>query len=99
MSNLERDKIRIARLGGPTKVAELLHFDKEGGVQRVQNWLTRGIPAQVKLDNPSLFLVDLPEVTTVSSSDRPIGGSASPTSEPLIKLMSPQAPRNVAKGG
>lgn len=47
----------IKALGGPTKVAELLGYDKSnGGVQRVQNWLTRGIPAQVKLDNQLLFL-------------------------------------------
>jgi hypothetical protein len=52
---MESDKEIIARLGGPTKVAELLGYDKHGGVQRVQNWLTRGIPAKVKLANPSLF--------------------------------------------
>jgi hypothetical protein len=51
------DTEMIKALGGPTKVAELLGFDKgNGGVQRVQNWLTRGIPAQVKLDHPHLFL-------------------------------------------
>lgn len=47
----------IKALGGPTKVAELLGYDKAaGGVQRVQNWLTRGIPAQVKVDHPKVFL-------------------------------------------
>lgn len=47
----------IKALGGPTKVAELLGYDKaNGGVQRVQNWLTRGIPAQVKVDHPRIFL-------------------------------------------
>ncbi|MNV21651.1 hypothetical protein D3C71_1125920 [compost metagenome] len=51
------DPEMIKALGGPTKVAELLGYDKgNGGVQRVQNWLTRGIPAQVKLDHPHLFL-------------------------------------------
>lgn len=46
----------ILELGGPTKVAELLHLPREGGVQRVQNWKTRGVPAAVKLAHPKLFL-------------------------------------------
>ena len=47
----------IKSLGGPTKLAELLGYDKAaGGVQRVQNWTTRGIPAAVKLQRPDLFL-------------------------------------------
>lgn len=51
------DKDLIDALGGPTKVAQLLGFDKkQGGVQRVQNWIGRGIPAQVKLDFPHIFL-------------------------------------------
>lgn len=51
------DKDLIEVLGGPTRVAELLGYDKSsGGVQRVQNWITRGIPAKVKLDHPALFL-------------------------------------------
>jgi hypothetical protein len=55
MGNMD-DKQQILSLGGPTKVAELLGLDKtSGGVQRVQNWMTRGIPAQVKLDHPDLF--------------------------------------------
>jgi len=54
------DKQLIEELGGPSKVAELLGFDKKaGGVQRVQNWLTRGIPAEVKLAHPGIFLKDL----------------------------------------
>ena len=50
------DSQLIENLGGPTKVAELLKFDKQGGVQRVQNWLTRGIPAHVKVNYPHLFM-------------------------------------------
>ncbi len=46
----------ITHLGGPTRVAELLGLKKEWGVQRVQNWLTRGIPPKVKLEWPHLFL-------------------------------------------
>lgn len=45
----------IDDLGGATKVAELLGYDK-GGVQRVHNWRTRGIPPKVKLERPDLFL-------------------------------------------
>ena len=47
----------IKALGGPTKVAGLLQYNKAaGGVQRVQNWLTRGIPSAVKLKFPEIFL-------------------------------------------
>jgi hypothetical protein len=47
----------IERLGGPTKVAEMLGLDKRrGGVQRVQNWITRGIPPAVKLEHQGIFL-------------------------------------------
>jgi len=47
----------INDLGGPAKVAELLGYDKRsGGVQRVSNWITRGIPSKVKVDFPHLFL-------------------------------------------
>ena len=49
------DKQRIHDLGGPTRVAELLNLKKHGGAQRVQNWLTRGSPARVKLAHPELF--------------------------------------------
>lgn len=53
---MSNDKKLIDDLGGPTKVAELLGYDKHGGVQRVQNWTTRGIPPKVKLEHPDLFL-------------------------------------------
>jgi hypothetical protein len=48
----------IRDLGGPAKICELLGYDKEGGVQRVQNWITRGIPSRVKVQRPDLFMVD-----------------------------------------
>lgn len=54
---MSEDKKLIERLGGPAKVAELLAYPKHGGVQRVQNWMTRGIPAKVKLEHPALFLI------------------------------------------
>lgn len=50
----------IKNLGGPTRVAEILGYDTaEGGAQRVQNWLTRGIPAQVKVHFPHIFMAHL----------------------------------------
>lgn len=50
------DSELIELLGGPTRLAERLGYIKAGGVQRVQNWKVRGIPARVKLDRPDLFL-------------------------------------------
>lgn len=50
--DLHPDAPLIAELGGPTKVAKKLGLTP----QRVQNWLTRGIPAQVKVDHPRLFM-------------------------------------------
>lgn len=47
----------IKDLGGPAVLARKLGYDTDnGGVQRVQNWLTRGIPPKVKLERPDLFL-------------------------------------------
>jgi hypothetical protein len=51
------DKELIAQLGGPAKVAELLGYDKHGGVQRVHNWIARGIPASVKVEFPHIFMI------------------------------------------
>jgi hypothetical protein len=46
------DAALIDRLGGPSKLAKRLRYDpKKGGVQRVQNWKIRGIPASVERDN------------------------------------------------
>lgn len=53
---IARDKALIDELGGPAKLAGKLGYDKDGGVQRVQNWMTRGIPAAVKVDRPDLFM-------------------------------------------
>jgi len=50
----ESDKQTILKLGGPSKVAELVGASR----QRTQNWMTRGIPARVKLQFPQYFLVD-----------------------------------------
>ena len=59
MQQLERDRALITKLGGPAKVAELLHWEKYGGVQRVQNWMSRGIPASVKVQFPAIFMPEL----------------------------------------
>jgi hypothetical protein len=47
----------LESLGGAGQVAKLLGYDKRaGGIQRVQNWLSRGIPSKVKLEHPEVFL-------------------------------------------
>ena len=47
----------INALGGPRKVCELLGYDKRtGGVQRINNWLVRGIPYKVKLEHAALWM-------------------------------------------
>jgi len=50
------DAALIRDLGGPTKVARMLGYPQLGGVQRVQNWIKRGIPAAVKVAHPDIFL-------------------------------------------
>lgn len=54
------DAALIAQLGGPAKLAESLGYKSAGGVQRVHNWVTRGIPSKVKVERPDLFLRALP---------------------------------------
>jgi len=49
------DKDLIISLGGPAKVAALLGFDKKHGTQRVFNWMTRGIPYRIRVENKNLF--------------------------------------------
>lgn len=53
---IHSDAALIERLGGSAKVAELLGLDKDGGTQRVFNWITRGIPPRIKLKHPAIFL-------------------------------------------
>lgn len=56
-TNKLKDKQLILSLGGASEVAKLVGiYHQKGGVQRVFNWLSRGIPAQVKVDFPHLFL-------------------------------------------
>ena len=51
--SISTDKDIIVALGGSTKVAEMLGLKSK---QRVQNWMTRGIPSEVKLQYPHIFL-------------------------------------------
>jgi hypothetical protein len=79
-SDIEADRLTIEHLGGPTKLAELLGYDKKaGGVQRIQNWTKRGIPSDVKLRWPELFLTELMDaVDRMKASDDvqpPVGGT------------------------
>ncbi|MDE1179468.1 hypothetical protein [Paraburkholderia sp.] len=80
-TDLHPDSQLIEELGGATKLAERLGYQARGGIQRIQNWKTRGIPAEVKLEHPELFLTDLidraratddtqPPVGTVKGSDK-----------------------------
>lgn len=47
----------IDLMGGPAKLAAELGFDPlKGGVQRVHNWRTRGIPAAVRLEHRETFM-------------------------------------------
>lgn len=67
----------IERLGGASEVARLLGYPDKGGVQRVHNWKTRGIPAEVKIQRPDLFLTDLIERAKSSDDTQPpVGGSS-----------------------
>jgi hypothetical protein len=49
---IQSDKELIALLGGSSAVAKRLKIS----AQRVHNWLSRGIPASMKLKNHKLFL-------------------------------------------
>ena len=51
------DKDLIMKLGGVGAVSSYLGVS----YQCVFNWLTRGIPAQVKLDNRDVFLTSDPQ--------------------------------------
>ena len=71
-----RDSELIDKLGGVTALAVRLGFEKQGGVQRVQNWKLRGIPARVKLQWPDIFL--RPDVVT---ADHPAPSEPSAATE------------------
>lgn len=56
VSQVEKDALLIEKLGGPAKVADLLDFKDEIGTQRVYNWTKRGIPSQIRIDHPEIFM-------------------------------------------
>jgi hypothetical protein len=55
-TQIEQDAELIEELGGSTAVSDLLNFEKPNGPARVNNWKTRGIPAEVKLAHPLIFV-------------------------------------------
>ena len=87
-TELHPDSKIIDDLGGPSKLSELLGYDKtHGGVQRIQNWKKRGIPSSVKISHPELFMTEL--IDRIKSSDDvqpPVGGSSRKTKEARMRL-------------
>lgn len=61
----------IKNLGGPTALAKRLKYKKPGSVQRVANWITRGIPARIKLEHPELFRRKQPKTRKESVAAQP----------------------------
>jgi hypothetical protein len=50
------DKQIITAHGGVLELARKLGYDPaRGGIQRVQNWTVRGIPARVRLEHADVF--------------------------------------------
>lgn len=56
------DKELIKKLGGVVAVSEYLGVS----YQCVFNWLTRGIPSKVKVDNKEVFLTEDPQPLPVT---------------------------------
>lgn len=56
MNQIAEDAKLIREMGGPTKVAAILAAGPKVSVQRVQNWLTRGIPSHIKVAYPHYFM-------------------------------------------
>jgi phage terminase Nu1 subunit (DNA packaging protein) len=52
---LAADNALISDLGGVAELARRLGYS----IQRVQNWKSRGIPPEEKLNRPDLFLREL----------------------------------------
>ncbi len=71
----------ISHYGGPTQFARLLGLTSPGSVQRVANWIARGIPADIKLKHPGLFGIH-------------IGGIAQPSATGLATQQEGQGAAN-----
>lgn len=52
---MKTDAQLIDELGGSAKVASMLGYKPEIGIQRVHNWKARGIPAAVRLKHIDIF--------------------------------------------
>lgn len=65
----------IRALGGPRRLCELLGYDeRNGGLQRIYNWVRRGnIPYQVKVKRAAVFELAL---TAARKDDKPRRRSA-----------------------
>lgn len=74
-TQIAEDQALIEQLGGPSQLAKLLGFKKPGGVQRIQNWKVRGIPALVKLAHPHIFLSHL-KLSKKRAASKPVKESA-----------------------
>ena len=59
MKSNQTDAELIKALGGPSRVAEIIFEGKPGSAQRVQNWISRGIPSHIKVKRPDLFMPEL----------------------------------------
>lgn len=77
----------ITALGGPRKVCELLGYDKRaGGVQRINNWLLRGIPYKVKLEHAALWLSARQAAAELPRQKAPNGQAVNGRANPKVAL-------------
>ncbi len=60
---MDDDRTLILNYGGPAKLARMLGYGR-WGTNRVSNWMTRGIPAHVKVAHPEIFLAGAPLAPT-----------------------------------
>lgn len=82
--DIQADRKLINDLGGPAKVAEILSLPKVGGQQRVHNWMSRGIPAAVKVARPDLFMPGfVPQATANAASEEVVRGLAAESAQSL----------------
>lgn len=66
----------ISHYGGPTSFAKLLGLTTPGSVQRVSNWVVRGIPAEVKLEHPHLFGITIGSIAQANELAEPAASQA-----------------------
>ena len=66
----------IQALGGPTVLARRLGLSTPDGSRRVHNWIKRGIPAKVRLENPRVFKVRATAKDAALAMEMPAAKSA-----------------------